>query len=91
MSDSAEKDAAYREQAEALIADLRARLSHYEALLVAVHEETLTQAAAAVDRLFLRVEGFGAPWDRGYAQAVKDVRELRVTPPGSTEGEVRDE
>jgi hypothetical protein len=82
---SAESDATYREQAEALIADLRARVSHYEALVVAVREETLTRAALEVDRLFLNVKGFGEPWDRGYTQAVKDaayaVRELRVTPP----------
>ena len=77
-----EEDAAYREQAEALIADLRARVSHYEALVAAVREETITHSALAVDALFLRVQGFDQPWDRGYTQGIKDaayaVRELRA-------------
>lgn len=74
-------DDTYREQAEALIADLRARVSHYEALLVAVREETLTKAALAVDYLFINVRHFDESWDRGYRQGVQDsayaVRELR--------------
>jgi hypothetical protein len=81
MSQSAEKDAAYRERVEATIADLRARVSHYEALLVAVREETLTKAALAVDYLFINVRSFEESWDRGYRQGVQDsayaVRELR--------------
>lgn len=36
---SAEKDAAYREQAEALIADLRARLAHMRAEVESVAAE----------------------------------------------------
>ena len=77
----------YREQAEATIADLRTRVSHYEALLVAVREETLTRAALDVDHLFINVKSFDEAWDRGYRQGIKDaayaVRELR----GSLRGE----
>lgn len=80
----------YREQAEAVIADLRARVSHYEALLVAVREQTITRAAADVDALLSRIEGYAEPWDKGYAQGVKDaayaVRELRAIPPGQGAG-----
>lgn len=76
----------YREQAEATIADLRARVSHYEALLAAVREETLTKAALAVDYLFINVRNSDEAWDRGYRQGVQDsayaVRELRLLPPG---------
>lgn len=79
----------YREQAEAVIADLRARVSHYEALLVAVREQTITRAAADVDALLARVTGYAEPWDRGYAQGIQDaayaVRELRVTSPGEVQ------
>jgi transposase len=96
---TAEKDAAYREQAEATIADLRARVSHYEALLAAVREETLTKAALAVDYLFINVRGFDESWDRGYRRGVQDaayaVRELRATshptPPQETEGGAPDD
>lgn len=74
----------YREQSEALIADLRARVSHYEALLVAVREETLTDTALAVEQLALRVADFDTGWDRGYRQAIKDaayaIRELSIRP-----------
>lgn len=74
-------DVAHREQAEAVIADLRARLSHMEALLVAVREQTITKAALDVDALLLRVEGFSTSWDRGYVRGVEDsayvIRELR--------------
>lgn len=88
----AEKDAAYREQAEATIADLRARVSHYEALVAAVREETITKAALAVDYLTIRFgTTFREPWDRGYVQGLEDaayaVRELRVTPPAETGAE----
>jgi len=85
-----DEDAACREQAEALIADLRARVSHYEALVVAVREETITKAALAVDYLMIRFgTAFNEPWDRGYRQGIKDsayaVRELRITPPSPTD------
>lgn len=86
----AESGALVMEQAEATIADLRARVSHYEALVANVREETLTRAALAVDHLVIRVGTLGrTSWDRGYVQGIKDsayaVRELRVTTPGASD------
>lgn len=42
-------DDQYREQAEALIADLRARLAHYEALVVAAKAEGWDEAVHHVE------------------------------------------
>ena len=88
MGRSGENDAAYREQAEATIADLRARVSHYEALLVHVREQALTEASdrdfavCACGRALLRHKG-GVRWWHAYGGGIDHVAEPRVIPPAN--------
>ena len=70
-----ENDVNYREQAEALIADLRARVSHYEALLVHARQEALTAASdrdfgvCECGRALLRHKG-GDRWWHAYGGGI---------------------
>ena len=84
---SAEKDAAYREQAEALIADLRARLSHTEAerdeqiakvLRLDAEFQTLVAQIQAADRAVY--DGLWASYTAAL-RCIDDERNLRLAPP----------
>lgn len=90
-----ENDDAYREQAEATIADLRARLSHYEALLVHAREQALTEASdrdfgvCACGRALLSHKGEGRWW-HAYGGGIDHLAEPRVAmslPPGEPSGD----
>lgn len=89
-----ENDDAYREQAEATIADLRARLSHYEALLVHAREQALTEASdrdfgvCACGRALLSHKGEGRWW-HAYGGGIDHLAKpsvSRTSPERSTDG-----
>ena len=90
---SAERDAAYREQAEALIADLRARLSHLTAGIEAIADEWVRQPYSSnpVQRLYDLVEaGRAAPTERWPFGAESALRLIAATGNPNERKETRD-
>lgn len=86
-----EKEPNYREQAEATIADLRARVSHYEALLANARQDALMSASdrdfgvcGTCGRALLRRKD-GDHWWHAYGGGIDHTADPAI-PPGNSRG-----